>query len=371
VDFHPIANIFPLMTDEEYRALVADISEHGQREAIWTYCGQIIDGRNRYRACAELGLKPIMREWDGDGSLVAFVLSMNLHRRHLSSSQKAVVALDVLPMLEAEARERMKAGAVATNTGSQKIDYPDERQGKATEQAATLTGTNRQYVSDAKQIAQRAPDLLDDVRNGIMSIPQAKQELVAREQPPAPAVYQPMAATVYSFRSVEYYTPPEILNAARAVLGDIDLDPASCEDAQQNVMAHRYYTQHDDGLTKTWRGRVWLNPPYGKTNGRSNQDIWAQRLVAEYQEGNISAAILLVKAALGYKWFEELFREWPVCFARDRLSFILETGDDDGQSKQGTALFYFGPNPQKFYRIFSAIGRVIPPENAIDETVFG
>lgn len=187
----------------------------------------------------------------------------------------------------------------------------------------------------------------------------------------APAVYQPMAATVYSHRSVEYYTPVEILEAARDVLGAFDLDPASCPEAQENVRAARYFTQDEDGLTRPWYGRVWLNPPYGKTNGRSNQEAWSQRLVSEYQAGHVTGAILLVKAALGYKWFEELFSDWPVCFVRSRLSFILESGDDDGQSKQGTALFYFGDDFAKFAQVFRAIGRIIPPEDQLDITMFG
>lgn len=187
----------------------------------------------------------------------------------------------------------------------------------------------------------------------------------------APAVYQPMAATVYSHRSVEYYTPVEILEAARDVLGAFDLDPASCPDAQENVRAARYFIQDEDGLTRPWYGRVWLNPPYGKTNGRSNQEAWSQRLVSEYQAGHVTGAILLVKAALGYKWFEELFSDWPVCFVRSRLSFILESGDDDGQSKQGTALFYFGDDFAKFAQVFRAIGRIIPPEDQLDITMFG
>lgn len=182
---------------------------------------------------------------------------------------------------------------------------------------------------------------------------------------------QAMEVTVYSHRSVEYYTPIEILDAAREVLGGFDLDPASCAEAQANVKAAHFYTAQDDGLTKPWFGRVWLNPPYSKTAGRSNQDIWAQHLIREYERGNVKAAILLVKAALGYKWFEDLFARWPVCFVRNRLSFIQEDGDDDGQSKQGTALFYFGPDFCGFARVFRQFGRVIPPEDVLDAALFG
>ena len=166
--------------------------------------------------------------------------------------------------------------------------------------------------------------------------------------------------TLFSHKSKEYYTPKEYADAARVVMGKIDLDPASCEEAQKNIGAKKYYTEDDNGLSKTWSGAIWLNPPYSKTEGESNQAIWSHRLVSEYESGNVIQAILLVKAALGYKWFEELWDIAPaVCFARNRLSFILEDGTDEGQSKQGTAFFYFGNNIEKFIEVFTRFGRVI------------
>lgn len=173
LDFHPVANIFPLMTGAEYDALVSDIAEHGQHEPIWLHPdGRIIDGRNRYRACCDLGLVPERKTWDSKGSLVAFVVSLNLHRRHLTSSQRAVIALDVLPMLEEEARARQGQRTDLTSVK----DLTDVKSQRATDQAASIVGTNRQYVSDAKRIAQTAPDLIDKVRSGKATIPQVKKE---------------------------------------------------------------------------------------------------------------------------------------------------------------------------------------------------
>ena len=72
--------------------------------------GRILDGRNRYMVCRDLDVEPRFTRWDGRGSAVAFVVSLNIHRRHLTASQRAAIALDVLPMLEAEALQRMTAG---------------------------------------------------------------------------------------------------------------------------------------------------------------------------------------------------------------------------------------------------------------------
>jgi len=177
MEFHGLANTFPLMSDEEFAALKDDIRQHGQRDPIWTHDGKIIDGRNRYRACSELGIEPLTREWDSNGSLVSFILSLNLHRRHLSSSQKAVIALDVEKHLATEAKERQRQGGGDHNKKavSQKLDQPARNDGKAAAQAAALVGTNRQYVSAAKKLAATAPELLSVVRDGKVTIEDAKQ----------------------------------------------------------------------------------------------------------------------------------------------------------------------------------------------------
>lgn len=203
--YHEMANIFPLMTGEEFNELKRDIAENGLREPIWLHTdGKILDGRNRHRACIESGIAPIFRTWDGKGSLVSFVLSLNLHRRHLTSGQRAMVAVDILPMLEEEARERQRlSGGWHGNryeslAVDQKIDQPldkktestcEKRNPQSAKQAAEIVGSNHQYVSDAKKIAERSPELAEKVRAGEVSIAQAKREITKIERvenPPPP-----------------------------------------------------------------------------------------------------------------------------------------------------------------------------------------
>ncbi|HYE70663.1 MAG TPA: hypothetical protein VD932_03980 [Aquabacterium sp.] len=92
--FHPYAEIFPLIDDADFDQLVEDIKAHGLREPIWTFEGQILDGRNRFMACAAAKVKPQFREYTG-GDALAFVLSLNVHRRHLTESQRAMAAAEV------------------------------------------------------------------------------------------------------------------------------------------------------------------------------------------------------------------------------------------------------------------------------------
>ncbi|HQU46522.1 MAG TPA: hypothetical protein PK867_27190, partial [Pirellulales bacterium] len=106
---HPAAELFPLMRGPEFGLLVEDISEHGLREPIVIYQGLVLDGRNRLRACETTGVEPRFVEWDGVGSPLAFVLSRNLHRRHLNEGQRAVIAARAKGMFEEEAAERKRA----------------------------------------------------------------------------------------------------------------------------------------------------------------------------------------------------------------------------------------------------------------------
>ncbi len=174
--FHPVAGIFPLMDEAELGALAADIEGGGQREPVLTHEGLIIDGRNRWLACRRLGVQPRMQEWGGDPKdLVAFVVSLNLHRRHLTESQRAMVAarLASLPL-----------GANQHREGSS-IELPSQ------EQAADQLSVSAASVKRARVVAtQAAPELVAEVDAGrvavsaaaeVAQLPQEEQrELVAR-----------------------------------------------------------------------------------------------------------------------------------------------------------------------------------------------
>jgi ParB-like chromosome segregation protein Spo0J len=109
---HAAAMLFPMMSDNELNELAADIADHGQHHAIITWNELIVDGRNRWRACEIAGVEPETRErsFADDGEVARYVLSENVHRRHLSIADKMRLVPQVLGMYEAAAASRMKAG---------------------------------------------------------------------------------------------------------------------------------------------------------------------------------------------------------------------------------------------------------------------
>jgi N6-adenosine-specific RNA methylase IME4 len=180
LSFHPAANLFPLMPDEELAELAKDISANGLREQIMLAAdGSILDGRNRYRACMAVGITPRFSAYAGDDPL-GYVVSLNLHRRHLTPTQRAMVAVDMLPLLEQQARERMLAGK-APDPG-EKVPQGNGRAPKATEHAARAVKVNPRYVSDAKRIVERAPELVEPMRRGEVTLQQAKREVKEAER---------------------------------------------------------------------------------------------------------------------------------------------------------------------------------------------
>jgi len=133
----------------------------------------------------------------------------------------------------------------------------------------------------------------------------------------------------HSSKSVEHYTPDAIIEAARATMGGIDLDPASCEEANKYVKAKGIYTKEMDGLQQPWFGRVFLNPPGGKVKGESLSAMFWDKLSTEYMNGNIQEAIFVgfslecLRTTQGYNW---PVADFPLCVPKQRLRFRLPGG---------------------------------------------
>ena len=163
---------------------------------------------------------------------------------------------------------------------------------------------------------------------------------------PAP---DPRLKVFGSAKTDEHNTPEFITDAARAIMGGIDLDPMSNAIANRTIRAHQIYTKQDDGLQREWLGRIWLNPPF------SLADRAVGKLITDYESGDIFEAILLIKSAPDTKRHQSLYR-YPFCDLNGRLKFEAEGNKQSAPF--ATVLFYLGPNFPRFRQIMSAHGRV-------------
>jgi hypothetical protein len=151
----------------------------------------------------------------------------------------------------------------------------------------------------------------------------------------------------------ERYTPAPYVEAVRKVLGEIDLDPASCEQAQKTVRAKKFFTIKTDGLKQQWHGRVFLNPPYHEELGLAFEN----KLIAEIKAGHVSAAILLVNNSTDNNWFRTCAAACQaICFVARRIQFIAPTGTMTGRPMNGQAFLYYGDDVEGFAKVFSQIG---------------
>lgn len=151
----------------------------------------------------------------------------------------------------------------------------------------------------------------------------------------------------------EWYTPPEYIAAARTVMGGIDLDPASSPKANEIVQAPMFFTMEDDGLTRPWTGRVWLNPPYsGDLVAR-----FVEKVVNSIRSGDVEQAVVLVNNATETGWFQLLAEHaTSVAFPKGRIRYLDSDGRPRQSPLQGQAFLYFGPHREHFEAVFSAFG---------------
>ena len=150
----------------------------------------------------------------------------------------------------------------------------------------------------------------------------------------------------------ERYTPSDYIEAAREVMGSIDLDPASNKIAQKTVKAQRFFTPENDGLTKQWRGNVWLNPPYH----RELQPLFIAKLIEEVKAGRTKQAILLTNNSTDTDWFLQAAQAaQAICFTVGRVAFLTQAGEELAPT-QGQAFFYYGKAAPRFRETFAVIG---------------
>ena len=151
----------------------------------------------------------------------------------------------------------------------------------------------------------------------------------------------------FTSSSPEWYTPRNIIDRVLLTLDQIDLDPCSNSHSKPTVPAANVFTKREDGLTQPWRGRIYMNPPYGRSIGD-----WLGKLVKDYEDGEVTEAIALTPARTDTVWFRRL-RSYPRCFIWGRLRF-----SDANSAPFPSMAVYLGSRLNRFVKAFSDIGDV-------------
>jgi len=174
---HRLAKYFPILEGEEFDLLVQDIKDHGQLEPIVTVNGEILDGVNRYKACMKLGIDTITEEYEGDDPL-SYVISLNIRRRHLDTSQRAMLATEMLPEFEKKAKERLKTSLPGGGRlGSEDPGQTWEDIHRSRDDAAKQFGVSGPTIQRAKRVKEEAPERVEKIIKGEETVGAVDAEL--------------------------------------------------------------------------------------------------------------------------------------------------------------------------------------------------
>lgn len=343
--------VMPPLTADEYNELKADIANRGVMVPIeYDEHGNVLDGHHRIQICAELGIMDfpkVIRTGMTEVEKRTHARKLNMARRQLNQEQRRELIREQLRETpEISDRQIARELGVDKNTvNARRVEM--ESGGEIHHLDTTVGADGKQYP---RQVEHRPFDLPPAA-----TMWEAESQERARavlDIPSEPIEYEHRPHVTNNSGCNEWYTPERYIDLAREVLGEIDLDPASCEFANETVKAKIFYSEENDGLCKMWNGRVWMNPPY------SSELVpkFTEKFVDEYNDGNITEGIVLVNNATETAWFTNMVNAASaVCFPRGRIRYQSQTRESLAPL-QGQAFLYFGENKEKFLEVFSEIG---------------
>jgi len=352
-DFHidpEFASLVPPPQAEEVRLLEEVLVREGCRDALVVWAGHdiLLDGHRRLNICRRHGIPFETTELAlPDREAAADWIDRNqLARRNLPPADFQLL------LGRRYNRAKKKHG------GDRRASGQNAHLLRTANRIGSEHGVNERTVRRAGRLASsieavrpEVPDIEKRYRSGDLSasvIVQAARDLATA----AEKLSRPHVAR--NTGNNEWYTPPEYIQAARAVMGGIDTDPASTEHANRTVRAKVFYTAGQDGLKQKWSGCVWLNPPYSQPLCSRFCESVAER----FDAGEVKQAIVLVNNATDTVFFQRMLRSASaVCFPRGRIRF-LDTDGNPGAPLQGQAALYFGPRVSQFTERFRKFGGV-------------
>lgn len=347
-------SLIPPLSSDEYAQLEANILADGCREPLSLWGDTVLDGHNRLQICQEHGLDfstVRIATVTSRSEAINWIVNNQLGRRNLTPMQ--------ISYLRGKRYEQEKKQPHAPSGA--RVEKPDNLSGfseTADRLADELKVTGRTIHRDAQ--FTRAVDALadaagDDVRTSILEhdAPVTRQDVkqIAKEikgkskEEAARHVMEVMGSSA----SPEWYTPPHIIELTLRLFGEIDTDPCSNSKDTPNVPANLLYTKDDDGLAQEWRGKVYMNPPYGKKIPN-----WVNAVVLKYKRGEIDGAILLLPGRIDTRWFQPLY-DYLICNIRGRLNYPQSACATPFPS----VIVYLGDNEDGFVNTFKKIGPIL------------
>lgn len=365
-------NLIPPLSSEERQGLESSLLKEGCRDALVLWGEILVDGHNRYEICTQhdIPFKTVQREFKSRDEVIEWIILNQFGRRNLPAHERARLALRLKPVIAEKAKENILA---TQNNDNSAAFQKSEKQINTAKELAKLAGVSHDTIAKVERIEEEAPEpVVTASRQGRISVnaayqvtklePEEQEEIAHRiehieEEPeetatPKAIVQEIVKRPHVSFNNGnnEWYTPANIIEAARTVMGSIDIDPASNDIAQKVVKAKIYYTAETNGLNKKWTGNVWLNPPYAsELIGK-----FVDKLIKEQE--HYEQAIILVNNATETEWFRKIISiASAVCFPKGRVKFYLPDGKT-GAPLQGQAILYIGASPKKFTDTFLKVG---------------
>jgi hypothetical protein len=245
---HPAAELFPMLAGDELTRLANDIAQNGLLEPIVVYDGLLLDGRNRRRACEMAGVEPRFVEWRGEGgSPVAFIAARNLHRRHLTESQRAAIAAQVKGMFEEEAAERQRARQFGTHRKSPSVEVAGakktrespvgadlHRPCRSNEHAAGIFNVSARLVALASRVIKEGdPFLVNAIHTGQVTVCDAAAVLSLSKEEQRAAVAAVRSGEARTLRQAAKRCREERLESSGGVPGLPHVDPSERHSPQR------------------------------------------------------------------------------------------------------------------------------------------